>query len=234
MSITPHSSEQALPHVLIVDDEMDIRQMITLCLKKYGFRISSAESAEAAYTILEQEPVDVILTDVMMPGEDGIHFLGRVHKAWPEIPVILMTGFAQLQVAINAIKNGAFDFINKPFDFDYLSKIVERAVNYSNLQKMEKQYLVKLEETVQSRTQELKQAMVELDFARSALLQAATDKNTFMATITHEMRTPMNGVVGALDLLAEGDVSGNQAEYCRPSRPRCRPGSARSCRPSST
>jgi signal transduction histidine kinase len=116
-------------------------------------------------------------------------------------------------MAVNAIKNGAFDFVNKPFDFDYLSKIVERAVNYTKLQRMEKNYRAELEETVTNRTAELKDAMTELDFARSALLNAANDKSNFMSNISHEMRTPMNGVVGALDLLADEGFSGDQAEY---------------------
>jgi signal transduction histidine kinase len=78
---------------------------------------------------------------------------------------------------------------------------------------MEKYHKAELEETVASRTAELKEAMVELNFAKSALLQAATDKSNFMANVSHEMRTPMNGIVGALDLLSEEGVSGVQAEY---------------------
>jgi signal transduction histidine kinase len=205
--------DQPIPRVLIVDDEDDVRQMVAICLKKSGYLIDCAENAEKAHKLLGQEQYDAIVTDVMMPGEDGIAFLGRVHKAWPELPVILMTGYAQLQMAVNAIKNGAFDFVHKPFDFDYLSKIVERAVNYTKLQRMEKNYRAELEEMVLIRTAELKEAMTELDFARSALLSAAKDKSNFMSNISHEMRTPMNGVVGALDLLADEVISGVQAEY---------------------
>jgi len=205
--------DEPITRILIVDDEADIRQMVSICLKKSGFQVNSAENAEEAHKLLEMSPYDVIVTDVMMPGEDGIAFLGWVHNSWPELPVIMMTGHAQLQMAVNAIKNGAFDFIHKPFDFDHLRKIVDRAVNYAKLQRMEKNYRAELEETVANRTAALKEAMVELDFARSALLKASNDKNNFMSNISHEMRTPMNGVVGALDLLAEEGVSGIQAEY---------------------
>lgn len=207
------TADQPIPRLLIVDDEADIRNMVALCLKRAGILINCAENAEEAHKLLEADSYDVILTDVMMPGEDGITFLGWVHHAWPEIPVVLMTGHAQLQMAVNAIKNGAFDFIHKPFDIDYLCKIVNRAVNYSKLQRMEKNYRIELEETVARRTSELKDAMVELDFSRSALLKAANDRSSFFSNISHEMRTPMNGVVGALELLAEEGVSGVQAEY---------------------
>lgn len=201
------------PHILVVDDQPEIRQMVALCLKRAGYRIDSAGNAADAWRMLESEPYDAIVTDVMMPDEDGIQLLGRVHLRWPEMPVILMTGYAQLQMAVNAIKHGAFDFIHKPFDFDHMCKVMDRAINYTKLQRMEKNYRAELEETVTCRTAELKKAMTELDYARSALLKAATDKSNFMSTISHEMRTPMNGIVGALELLSEEGVSGVQAEY---------------------
>ncbi len=210
--LTQHA-EQLLPHILIVDDEPDIRQMVSLCFQKHGFRITCAEDAAEAFKLLLSEQFDAIVSDVMMPGEDGIAFLGRVHESWPEIPVILMTGHAQLQMAVNAIKNGAFDFVHKPFDFDHLRKIVLRAVDYRNLQRMEKNYRDELEETVARRTADLKEAMVELDFARTTLQRATADKSTFMSTVSHEMRTPMNGVIGSLELMAEEGVTGVASEY---------------------
>lgn len=213
MSTLDSESTIYASHILVVDDEPEICQMVAVCLKKAGYRVSSAGSAAHAWQMLTSEPFDAIVTDVMMPDEDGIQFLGRVHRRWPELPVVLMTGYAQLQMAVNAIKHGAFDFIHKPFDFDHLCKVMDRAINYTKLQRMEKNYRAELEETVACRTAELKKAMAELDYARSALLKAATDKSNFMSTISHEMRTPMNGIVGALELLSEEGVSGVQAEY---------------------
>ena len=175
------------PHILIVDDEPGIRQMLSLCFQKSSYRITTAVDAAEASTLLVLEQFDAIISDVMMPGEDGIAFLGRVHASWPDLPVVLMTGHAQMQMAVNAIKNGAFDFVCKPFDFDHMRKIVERAVNYSKLQNMEKNYRAELEETVARRTAELKESMAELDFARTALQQAASDKSRFMSTISHEI-----------------------------------------------
>jgi signal transduction histidine kinase len=199
-------------HILIVDDEPVIRQLMSLCFQKSNYRISSAKDVPGASAVLALERIDAIISDVMMPGEDGT-FLGRVHEAWPDLPVILMTGHAQMQMAIDAIKNGAFDFVCKPFDFDHMRKIVERAVNYSKLQRMEKNYRAELEETVARRTAELKESMLELDFARAALQQAASEKSTFMSTISHEMRTPMNGVLGSLELLSEENLTGAAPEY---------------------
>jgi signal transduction histidine kinase len=207
------STKQPIPHIMIVDDEPDIRHMVMLCLQKSNFRVTCAESAVEAFTLLELESFDVIVSDVMMPGEDGITFLGRVHDSWSELPVILMTGHAQLQMAVDAIKNGAFDFIRKPFDIELLIKIVSRAANYRNLQRIEKNYRSELETAVARRTAELKASLEELDSARGALQEAATEKGDFMSTISHEMRTPMNGVIGALDLLAEVGLEGSATEY---------------------
>lgn len=206
-------AECSLPTILILDDEADIRQMISLCLKKGGFQFFLAESAAEAYNLLNTNRFDAILSDIKMPGEDGVTFLGRVHDSWPDIPVILMTGQPQLQMAINAIKNGAFDFIQKPFDIEHLLKIVGRALKYHNLKIMEKQYYADLEIAVAEKTAQLKESMIELDYARSAIQKAVSDKTAFMSTISHEMRTPMNGVIGSLELLMDEGLSGVAAEY---------------------
>lgn len=209
---TAQGAEQT-PHVLIVDDEESVLGTVYTCLRQSGYRVSTARSAEDAYRLVEGNEFDTIVTDVQMPGEDGITFMAGVRRQRPDTPVIVMTGFAQLQVAVNAIKNGAYDFLCKPFDFIYLSQVVNKAVEHARLRRMEKRYRAELEETVAQRTDELKEALAQLDTTRAALLKAANDKNEFMSTITHEMRTPMNGVIGALDLLADAALSGAQEEY---------------------
>ncbi|KAB0669408.1 response regulator [Oryzomonas sagensis] len=206
------------PHILVVDDEEDILRLITFGLEQSGFRISTAGHATGARRLLQDDQFDTIITDVMMPDEDGITFLGDIHRRLPDTPIIIMTGYAQFQVAVNAIKNGAFDFISKPFDLLYLQNVVAKAVNYSKLLRMEKNYRAELEAAVVARTGELKNALTELEKTRTALLGAANEKSEFMATITHEMRTPMNGVIGALDLLADTDTSGVQKEYLEMAR----------------
>lgn len=207
------SAEPHFSHVLVVDDEPEIRKMVSICLQKNNCKVTTAESSDEACKLLVLQQFDAVVSDIMMPGEDGIAFLGRVHESWPELPVIMMTGHAQLQMAVNAIKNGAFDFVHKPFDFDYLRKIVNRAINYSNLQRMEKNYKAELEQTVATRTAELKKSLAELDFARAALQKASSEKSAFMSTISHEMRTPMNGVIGSIELLTGENLTGAAAEY---------------------
>jgi len=204
---------EKMAHVLVIDDEDEVLRMIRIFLEQLGYRVSTVDNAEAAYHLLKEHEIDAIVTDVMMPGEDGITFLAKVHQQLPDVPIIIMTGFAQLQTAVDAIKNGAFDFIYKPFDMHYLLRVVGRALEFSGLRRMEKRYRAELEETVALRTDELKNALSQLDAARGSLLKAANDKSEFMTTITHEMRTPMNGVIGSLDLLEEAGLTGASREY---------------------
>ncbi|MEI6306648.1 MAG: response regulator, partial [Deltaproteobacteria bacterium] len=199
--------------ILVVDDEIKVLEMIRFFLEKSGYLASTANCAESAYQLLDQNNFDAILTDVNMPGEDGIKFLAKIHKQLPDVPVIMMTGYAQLQTAVDAIKNGAFEFICKPFDLQHLTQVLDKALEFSRLRHLEKRYRAELEETVALRTDELKNALTQLDKTRKLLLDTSTQKNEFMTTITHEMRTPMNGVIGALDLMLETDLAGAPREY---------------------
>jgi len=207
------SSQAQLPHILVVDDDEDVLRMVSKFLMQLNYRVSFATNAADAYRVIEENEFDAIISDIMMPGEDGIVFLGNVHQRLPDVPVIIITGHAQLQMAVNAIKNGAFDFIHKPFDYTYLRTVIDKAVNYSKLLRIEKNYRFELEQTVAQRTDELKLAVSQLRSAKMALVKAANDKSEFMATVTHEMRTPMNGVIGGLDLLSDSGLSGAQCEY---------------------
>lgn len=199
-------------HILVVDDEQVILRIVALFLEQAGYHVSTVTSTEEAYRLIDNFKFDVIMTDVMMPGEDGISFLAKTHQSLPDVPIIIMTGFAQLQMAVNSIKNGAFDFVHKPFDFEYLRHVVRKAVTYTGLRRMEKNYLSELEEAVARRTVELNQALAQLKATRATLLKAASDKIDFMTTMAHEMRVPMNGVVNALDLLVKADLPAPQQE----------------------
>ncbi|GFE61502.1 hybrid sensor histidine kinase/response regulator [Geobacter sp. AOG2] len=218
MISSPEQFDRRLPHILVIDDEEEILRLISFSLEKFGFRASTVKNTAGAQRLLEGDEFDAVLTDVMMPDGDGITFLADVHRCRPGLPIIIMTGFAQFQVAVDAIKNGAFDFISKPFDLLHLRNVVTKAVNYSKLLRMEVNYRAELEAAVAARTAELKNALAELEKTRTAFFRATNEKSEFMATITHEMRTPMNGVIGALDLLADTEPVGSQKEYLQMAR----------------
>ncbi len=101
----------------------------------------------------------MVLTDIKMPGVSGVELLGKIHLNYPDLPVILMTAFAELDMAIDAIRKGAFDFIIKPYKYEQLLFSVKRALKYDSLIRMEKNYKQMLKDTVEQKTQELSDAL---------------------------------------------------------------------------
>ena len=95
--------------VLIVEDDLELREEIADTLELAGFDFLQVGDGEQAVALLEQEPVDIVVTDVNMPGMDGHQLLAHLNQAFPGLPVVLMTAFGQVQKAVDAIRNGAVD-----------------------------------------------------------------------------------------------------------------------------
>ena len=117
-----------MANLLIVDDELGMRQFLTLLFQREGHEIRSAESGLQAMQLLKEEPPDLIISDVRMPDMGGIELLRQAHELLPDVPVIMMTAFGSEETGKEAFKLGAEYFIEKPFDNDYLKKIVARAL----------------------------------------------------------------------------------------------------------
>jgi putative two-component system response regulator len=145
--------------VLVVDDDPYVLESIASLLRHFGYSVITSNSAETALCAVQSKPVQVVLTDIKMPVVTGVELLGNIHAYDPQIPVILMTAYAELEVAVDAIKKGAFDFITKPYNADYLIHTIDKAVKYTELIRMERDYKKTLEETVRTRTRELSDAL---------------------------------------------------------------------------
>ncbi len=141
--------------ILIVDDDKYVLESTSSLLSEYEYRVISCNCGEDALSKLLVNDVVLILTDIQMPGMSGIELLAKIHSIYPKMPVVLMTGYAELEIAINAIKKGAFDFITKPYNADHLLHTIDKAVKYAELLNMEDEYKQKLEETVRQQTQEI-------------------------------------------------------------------------------
>jgi DNA-binding NtrC family response regulator len=113
--------------ILIVDDEESVRDSLYNWFIEDGFRVESAENAKKALAALESENYDIILADIKMPGMDGLEMLKRIKSLKRESIVIMMTAFATVDTAVQALKDGAFDYITKPFDPDDLSHLIRNA-----------------------------------------------------------------------------------------------------------
>jgi DNA-binding NtrC family response regulator len=116
--------------LLIVDDELVVRDSLGKWFESEGYDVSIAESAHAALELLSHSRFDLALVDIKMPGVDGIELQARFREIDPEMPVIIMTGYASVETAVQALKNGAYDYITKPFDPDELVHLVSRAISH--------------------------------------------------------------------------------------------------------
>lgn len=112
--------------VLVVDDEPGIRTLLTEILSE-RFLVETADSAGAAMDCIEQNTPDVVVSDIKMPGEDGLSLLAKIKKAYPKIVVILLTGHGDKGIIVSGLRNGAFDYLDKPCDEEDLITAVEKA-----------------------------------------------------------------------------------------------------------
>ncbi len=122
------------PRILIVDDEPDMVENCARILRRAGHRCLTATDPLRAAALLESERPDLMLTDLKMPGLDGMELMRRAHKIDPALPVIVITAFATIESAVAAVKEGAFDYLPKNFSVDQLNVSVERALRARSLQ----------------------------------------------------------------------------------------------------
>jgi len=142
--------------VLIVDDEQDFRSLLLEALESMGYTVEGAESAERALELVRQKHFAVIFTDLNMPGgQSGLDLLKAIQEYDPKAFTILMTGYATTEAAVQALKRGAYDFIQKPFKLVELEASLVRALGHYRTLRENEAYQSRLEEMVMERTQEI-------------------------------------------------------------------------------
>jgi putative two-component system response regulator len=149
-------------YILLVDDDPMALGVAAGLLEQVGYQVSAFDNANDAISFLDGNSSDVVLTDIKMPGMSGIELLDRIRSIDPELPVILMTGYAELNTAIDAVQKGAFGFMQKPYKPAQLFQSIKKAVDYRRLSQIGKNYQQELEDMVRTRTCELKGASSEM------------------------------------------------------------------------
>lgn len=119
---------KAKPRVLIVDDEPNIRRILQVAFDKAGYQSLTAEDGHTALGMISEHAPDCVLTDVTMPGMTGYDLLRQIKSNHPDMPVVVMTAFGTIPQAIQAIRDGAFEYVTKPFDLESLKKVVQNAI----------------------------------------------------------------------------------------------------------
>lgn len=120
-------------HIVIVDDESTVRETLRDILMEEGYRVTAVPDGQAAVQAVSDEPTQVVLTDLRLPGMDGLEILDRVRQVNAQIACIVMTGYGTIEQAVKAMKAGAYDFITKPVQFDAVSMAIRKALEYQQL-----------------------------------------------------------------------------------------------------
>ncbi|MFT7399634.1 MAG: two-component system response regulator GlrR, partial [Rheinheimera aquimaris] len=121
----------AKPRLLLVDDDPSLLRLLTLRLEGEGYQVISADSAEAALPLLAKNSIDVVLSDLRMPGLDGMSLFDEIAKRYPGLPVVLMTAHGSIPEAVAATQRGVFGFLTKPLNTSELRDILQNAVHQS-------------------------------------------------------------------------------------------------------
>ncbi len=160
--------------ILVVDDEEAIRDVVCSMLAP-AYQCAAASSGEEALKQLKEGDFAIMLSDLMMAGMHGLTLLEHTRKQYPDLPVIVVTAVAELSVAMNAIRNGAYDYLPKPFEREQLMTAVRRALEHRRLLLENRAYQDDLEALVAARTDQLRQAMERLERSYDITLEALGD-----------------------------------------------------------
>ena len=120
------------PRVLLVDDDPDLLRLLAIRLKANGFDVTSVGDAEAAQASVAAVRPDVVVTDLRMPGADGMALFDELHRRHPSMPVILLTAHGSIPDAVEAMQRGVFGYLTKPYDAPELIAQLQRAVSVSD------------------------------------------------------------------------------------------------------
>jgi putative nucleotidyltransferase with HDIG domain len=162
--------------ILVVDDEDPIREVVTSMLTSANFVCSQASSGQEALALLQSgEAFELMLTDLMMAGMDGQELLGATKELLPDMPIVMVTAVHDVSVALSAIRNGAYDYLLKPFEREQLLATVRRALENRRLKMENRDYQHNLEALVTARTEQLRQAVTGLERSYDITLEALGD-----------------------------------------------------------
>ena len=189
-------------NILVIDDEPGIREGCKRALRPHGYHVQIAENGEQGLKIVQSANFDLVLIDVMMPGTSGIDMITLIHQHDPETVCIIITGYATVELAVAALKQGAYDFLTKPFTSDELLLVVNQGLERRRLS-LETRRLQTIEAEAQHLAAE-KERLEELDRAKVA----------FIRLVTHELQAPIAAITTYLDLILKGYIPPErQREY---------------------
>ena len=178
--------------ILIIDDEAGIRQGCCRVLQPQGYEVETADNFQEGLLKIQQEAFDLVLLDVMLPDGKGIDLLEPIRERDPETISIIITGYAAVELAVDSIKKGAYNFISKPFTADMLSMTVNQGLEKRRLSLEAK------------RLQAIEHETVELTRARDEAERLNEFKSSFLLMMAHELRSPTSAAQSLVRTLLHG------------------------------
>ena len=159
-------------HILVVDDEEMIRDLLSAALEQEGYRCYLAANVDEAFSILGRSQIDLVISDIMMPGRSGVELLRDLKKVDQEIAVLMITGLSDMNTAMDCIHLGADDYITKPFSINRVVLTIKNLLEKRGLAIEKKNYQISLEFKVMEQTEKLRRTMLELHHAYDNTLTA--------------------------------------------------------------
>jgi signal transduction histidine kinase len=209
------------PLLLAIDDDPDNRAFLTKAVSKQGFEVVTAPNARDARRQLDSRRPALIFLDVQMPEESGLALLPQMLRDFPDAVVVMMTAYGSEQVAAEALRGGADDYIAKPIDLQRLRELLERNLDKQRL-RAERQGLVsRLKDSnryLMRQHAALRQADEEILQVNRQLEKSNRYKSEFLANMSHELRTPLNAILGFSEILLDSTMNltgGERTEFLR-------------------
>ncbi len=187
--------------ILIVDDEERLRLSLKKMLKIDGFSVETAEDGKAGLNALLNSSFDVAIIDLVMPKRDGMWLIGEINKRKIDVSVVVATGYGTVELVVKAMKQGAWDFIQKPVDYELMKVIIYKAAENRNV--------VRVQNEAEKRIKEQNKELKEVNEKLKELDKLKTD---FLSMAVHELRTPLTVISCALEIalseIADKNISG--------------------------
>src|SRR5205823_3332467 len=200
------------PRVLVVDDEDTVMLTIQGILELDGYAVTAASSSTRALELIGTQHFDVMLTDLRLDGAEGLELLRELHRTSPETISVILTGYASIDSAVEALRAGAYDYLLKPCDVYEMRRAVARALERNRLAAQLRDRLRELEqanETIRALNLELES---RVERATAELRDQITARDDFMATVSHDLKSPLTFIKGIAGLRRRRAIDAPETE----------------------